>query len=270
MREIYKQGKVLTSSHATAAKRITQLPPKAAKSAPSSQRAQKLHNHYAHQVPRHPTPSRTAQLQSRLTARLQYPVQGVSDQVTNTFARLEDDAIKNLNSCSTGPYPDIDEYCMIGQMKDNYCASSNFMLGVYPPVSDNKEKDTQVIPAAVVPDEMTPSEMYSATVDTLAKRLLTDLSTSTMLMMVTMLTNGPGVGVLAGNESPVNSTKVAVVPEYDESCLVEEDLHEQPHNDMVEVPIVTAEDAESVDDDGDFEVIHNYGFEIDEDDWEQV
>ncbi|KAJ3018577.1 UNVERIFIED_CONTAM: hypothetical protein HDU68_011083 [Siphonaria sp. JEL0065] len=277
MREVYKHGKHL-SHHAHATKRFSDL---SLKQTPSIRnrslktpfRPQPPQNNNNHQNNAQPRTSRRTVTAPVALKAIEYP--SPSTNFLSAFTRLEEEALRILNMCSTILYPDIDQYCAIGAAASSFDTNRATQLpGLYPLEIDtatyytvqksatdktDDEKDQIVSDeSALLVDEMTPSELYSATVDTVAEKLLTDLSSSTMLMMMTMLSRGPGVGVLAGSEC---------------SGGVETDEVEQTMGPQVtvDVPVVNHDDLESVDDDAaEYEMVHNSGFDIEEDEWERI
>jgi len=142
--------------------------------------------------------------------------------------------------------------------------------------------------SSILSDGITSAELYAETVDNEAG-LVTN---STVLVMGTMNKHGPGVGVLGGNESLANSTfdnenyesfsaaeeqephdDTDNVPvSFEDAQLVYDDGEykpEEPQNDTAKVPVALFEDAELIDDYGDFEVISGTRLDV-EDDWIQV
>ncbi|KAJ3287046.1 hypothetical protein HDU79_005997 [Rhizoclosmatium sp. JEL0117] len=275
MREVYKQGKTL-SSHAAFAKR--QLAATKTTAPTQLNTPPKPRGPRAPPVPRHPR----LNPHPRITHNPQQPLlpQGPNSDslVHHVFTHLETEALRILDVCATILYPDIDQFCAIGTSSTR---ATDALPGVYPslPASDDDtdiENTENISEEPVAADPMTTSQMYSATVDTVAERMLADLTPSTMLMMMTMLNHGPGVGVLVGS---VSEDASAVVPQ--ESNFVDTSVIEQPSysNEMVDVPIVLSQDVESEDSvhDDDYEVIpsftENHHIDSDEsmdEDWEHI
>ncbi|KAJ3026701.1 UNVERIFIED_CONTAM: hypothetical protein HDU68_005202 [Siphonaria sp. JEL0065] len=263
MREVYKHGKHLSRHHAQSAKRFSDLSLKQTpairnRSLKTPFRHEPPQNNNNHQNNAQPHTFRHAVTAPVALKALEYP--SPSTNCLSAFTRLEEEALRILNMCSTMWYPDIGQYCAIGAAASSCDTNRATQLpGLYPleidtatyytvqqPTIDNNvdEKDQIVSDEiALLIDDMTPSVIHSPTVDDIvAEKLLTDLSSSTMLMMMTMLSHGPGVGVLAGSEY-----SCVVETEEEESLAnIEQTLDPQL---IIDVPVVNHDDLESVDDD---------------------
>ncbi|KAI9332852.1 hypothetical protein BDR26DRAFT_898783 [Obelidium mucronatum] len=243
MREIYKHGKHFCRSN-TATKAAKRAPPPSAHA----------HTRHPHTHAGRPAAARTPP-PPRLRHRRAIDAAPVppAPAPPHVFARLEEEALRILKVCSAVLYPDIDSYCAIGDRATHmYSTDTNYTNNArhQPDIPDQMVSDTSA--ALLLTDEMSSSELYSATVDTVAEQMLTDLSSSTMLMMMTMLNRGPGVGVLAGSEL------------LSSLCSRQRIIFEAR---LIDVPVVhlTDVDVESTDEDTeDYEVIHNSGFDLEE------